>query len=117
MRLVLSIILLFIAVFGFGPIAAALVETNLAAAMGDIEQVRSLIIANPSRLEERTSTGMTPLMSAAASGEIEVVRFLISRSANLNALDNQGWTALEHAKRNNHQDLASFLAKSETEQP
>ena len=36
-------------------------------------------------------------MHAAAAGNVETVKFLISRGANIHATDNMRWTALHHA--------------------
>ena len=111
-RLVAFLLFFAAGMLSLSSVAFGLVDANLAAAMGDIEEVRSLVLAHPERIEERTVTGMTPLMSAAASGEMEVIRYLISQAANVHAVDNQGWTALKHAERNNHREIASFLIES-----
>ena len=44
----------------------------------------------------------TPLYYAAASGHIEVVKFLLGSGARKNAVDRDGWTAVHAAARYGH---------------
>ncbi|MDF1794932.1 MAG: ankyrin repeat domain-containing protein [Coxiellaceae bacterium] len=45
--------------------------------------------------------GVTPLMHAAQKGRMEVVEYLLAESADISAKDRYGWTAFDHAVRNN----------------
>lgn len=56
-----------------------------AAALGDLERVRSLLDANPSLLDERSADGYPPLGLAIFFGQPDVARFLIERGTDVNA--------------------------------
>ena len=53
--------------------------------------------------------GWTPLMSAAYSGHIEIVNFLLKLGANTKIKDKSGLTAMELAMRRNHLDIINLL--------
>jgi ankyrin repeat protein len=50
------------------------------------------------------------LAIAAALGNVETVRFLIERGANLNSQDDEGFTALMNACQNRHVEVVRMLA-------
>jgi ankyrin repeat protein len=58
----------------------------------------------PDVLEAVDDAGRTPLLTAAAIGNITIVELLIERGANVNASDNDGRSALHYAagKLNRH---------------
>jgi ankyrin repeat protein len=57
------------------------------------------------------SSGATPLIYTAQTGQVDVVKLLIAAKANLNASDVEGYTALLIAIRNNHREAAKLLVQ------
>ena len=53
--------------------------------------------------------GMTPLMSAAHSGNVTLVRFLLKYVINVNQEDKEGNTALYYAVEKGHLDVVKVL--------
>src|SRR5688500_16811768 len=53
--------------------------------------------------------GRTPLISAAARGDLEVVNVLVQRGADVNVKDKRGYTALFHAIEAMYDDVALVL--------
>ncbi len=88
---------------------AVAADPNMAAAMGDMEQLKSLLVASPSTIEARSGTGMTPLMSASAAGEKDIAKYLLSLSAKVNAQDDEGWSPLHHAAAEGREDVIKLL--------
>ncbi|NXO02033.1 ANKE1 protein, partial [Rhinopomastus cyanomelas] len=54
----------------------------------------------------------TPLMAACASGNIDVVQYLLEKGADVNTTDNFMWTPLHYACYNGHLDIAKLLVKA-----
>ncbi|NXG46894.1 ANKE1 protein, partial [Psilopogon haemacephalus] len=54
----------------------------------------------------------TPLIAACASGNREVLHYLLEKGADVNATDNFMWTPLHHACYNGHLDIAEVLVKA-----
>ncbi len=53
--------------------------------------------------------GHTALMSAAAAGQADVIRLLIEAGADVNAVDDEGASALSFARSNGHAEAATAL--------
>ena len=51
----------------------------------------------------------TPLILAAARGHLKCVSVLLKTGAHTNLYDRNGWTALDHAKKNGHSDVEYIL--------
>ncbi|KAI2038020.1 hypothetical protein LOZ47_003493 [Ophidiomyces ophidiicola] len=62
----------------------------------------------------KAARGWTPLILAAASGNLEVVKILLEAGANRTVLDSKGWTAQEHAAFRGHLYTANFLGPCNT---
>jgi ankyrin repeat protein len=80
-----------------------------AAERGHIEIVR-LLCDHGADIEARYIFGLRPLHRTARNGHISAAKELIEvRSADINARDDDGWTALSFARVNGHADVADYL--------
>ena len=82
---------------------------HYAAANGNLEQVKSHVLrgADVSAMDERLAG--TPLHLAAYYGRPDVVQFLISKGANVNARNKWNRTPLDEAVDRNHSEIAELL--------
>jgi ankyrin repeat protein len=64
----------------------------------------------PSLIDEADQNSFTPLMSAARSGNADVVTFLMRLKANRACVDSDGLTAQAHAKASGFDEIAELLA-------
>jgi ankyrin repeat protein len=62
-------------------------------------------------IELQNNNGLTALMIASRLSQKEIVRFLIERGANINAICNKGDTSLIIAARNNKESIVRLLIK------
>ena len=53
----------------------------------------------------------TPMHYAALQGQLEIVKFLITKVTNLEPKDKFGKTPLDRARQGGHQDIVDFLQK------
>ena len=83
-----------------------------AAAEGDLAQVKSKLGKN---VDVRGPYGWTPLHYAAIYNAPEVARFLMSRRARVNALDQRGMTPLHWASRKGHFVMVELLLKQKAD--
>ena len=75
---------------------------NVAVEKGDINAMSSILDEHPDRIEHRNQVGWTPLHVAAYAGQVDAMRFLIQRGADINAkwkpnTNDDDWTALHIA--------------------
>ena len=68
----------------------------IAAGAGHVDVLKAMQ-RGPSMLDLKAADGGTPAMSAAVHGYKEVLDYLISKNVDLNAQDEDGWTALHFA--------------------
>ena len=85
----------------------------IAAALGDLDQVRSMLDKDPSRIREQRPNGRRPLLTAIEFGREDIARLLLDRGADptwpeLNA-DRGG--ALREAARTGNRPLVELLLK------
>ncbi len=97
-------------------------EVMWAASGNDVSVVRALVNQSGASMTDRDSDGLTALMYAAKSGNIDVIKYLISLGSDVNAqsLTNglygpirlEGYTPLMYAARDNTDLAASVLLSS-----
>lgn len=63
------------------------------------------------QVNEVSSDGITPLMMAAMLGKTKQIPGLITAGANIDAIDERGWTALMYAASRNEVETVEFLLK------
>ena len=74
---------------------------------GDLDVVKKLVEYG-SDVNEK-SNGMNPLMVAARYNKVEIIKFLLSKGAILNAKDENGFTALKYAELSNAVEAIEVL--------
>ena len=79
-------------------------EIHLLAAAGDLQGVQELLEREPYWIMARDEHGWTPLHEAARGAHIEVLDFLLSKGAELNAQTFTGATPLYEAEKYNGKD-------------
>ncbi len=84
----------------------------------DLVEVNRIIDRNPARLEQRNRLGLTPFLTAAWEGNVEVLVGLVGRGANIHstwdtvATEDGRWSALHIAALRGHSDTARVLLKA-----
>jgi ankyrin repeat protein len=86
-----------------------------AAADGKIEQVK-LLISEGADVNEKTTTGDTPLHYAVRYGHEDVAELLISKGADVNAKSKFGYTPLDLAVMRGYTEIAELLRKHRTKE-
>jgi ankyrin repeat protein len=76
---------------------------------GDVAKVKTLISNNKELIHMNSEKGQTPLHLAVQKGNKEIVDFLISQGADINARDGEGNTPLISAISLKKTDIAKFL--------
>jgi len=85
------------------------VDIFQAAASGDVEQVSTLVTADPACASAPNPLGLTPLHYAARRGRRDVAILLLDKGANPNAKDKQKGTPLHAAARPGGEALVQLL--------
>lgn len=85
-----------------------------AAYAGDLEAIKDILKQDPGSINAVGGRGMTALIVAAKKGDLEMVRFLFDKGADLHACSHHG-TALSLAADNNWFDIVKFLIDSGAE--
>jgi ankyrin repeat protein len=87
-----------------------------AAKAGDVARIQEILKANPSLVGLRdTAFGATPLHWAALRGQLDAVRLLLAQGADVGALNNDGETALDVARRAKRTDVEGVLRAASTD--
>ena len=87
-------------------------DIHAAARAGDLGRLKSMLAAEPSLLDGRDGSGMTPLHHAAREKRREAVEFLLAAGADIKAADANQYTALHHAAFVGEPDVTGALLKA-----
>jgi ankyrin repeat protein len=82
---------------------------HVAAAKGDVEELKAFLAGDPSLLESTDSEGATPLHWAVAKEHLEASQFLVASGASVDAKDHQGESVLRTAARHGLSQIAALL--------
>lgn len=83
-----------------------------ASAFGNSSMLRSILSKNESLLNTKTKNNATPLHMAVVYDNIENIKYLVSQlKADINAQDNDGWTALYYAAANDKKEAYNLLLR------
>lgn len=82
---------------------------HAAAVARDIMAINAFIDGGMNPNAQNESDGRTPLISAAARGDLEVTNVLLERGADVNVKDKKGYTALFHAIEAMYEDVAMAM--------
>ncbi len=85
------------------------VDIWTAAAQGNIQAIKQHVSAGTDVDAKEPPGGSTPLLVAATFGQVEAVKFLIEKGANVNAGSNDGSTALHGAAFFCHTEIVKLL--------
>uniref|UniRef100_A0A8C9TBM8 Ankyrin repeat and sterile alpha motif domain containing 6 n=1 Tax=Scleropages formosus TaxID=113540 RepID=A0A8C9TBM8_SCLFO len=78
--------------------------------LGNSQLVREIVDEDPAQVNSANADGASPLMIAAVSGQLDVVRLLVERSADVDKQDGvHGWTALMQATYHGNKDVVKYL--------
>lgn len=83
-----------------------------ATANNDIEGVRFFSEAGPSIINQRNKGGATSLHIACREGNFDIVKILIDNGANVNIVDNEGWSPLMRASLASNAKIVELLLKN-----
>src|ERR1043166_2232723 len=84
-------------------------EVHMAIAAGDAERAKALIKNNPGLVSSRDEYGAMPLFTAARAGQTNLILFLISYKADVNATNRFGEAPLHEAVLRGHTGIATLL--------
>jgi ankyrin repeat protein len=104
-----------VAVYAKHPLGAAVLPDAIRVAViySRVEMVKLLLERGSNPNTTTTADGYTPLMQAASSARLELVKLLIDAAAELNAADQHGRTALDYAEmytsNEEHRTVVAFL--------
>ena len=99
-----------------GETGALRVKSQVAAAaeLGDLEELERLLKEDPQRAVELDDLGVCPLMFAAAGGQLDAIRLLLSYGADVLAKNPINWTVTLYACLGNHGDVVRWLVSAGT---
>jgi ankyrin repeat protein len=86
-----------------------------AAEQGFLDTVKTLIESNPQLINFSDEGGYTPLHKAAYNNQVEVLNYLITKGADLNAVSNSGSTPMHGAAFYGHAEAARALIENGAE--
>lgn len=77
----------------------------------------SSLLKNGIDANVRNSDGMTPLMAAASTGNLEIIRMLLARGARVHITNSLGETPFDIAMRSGHNEAAAVLQAAAVHAP
>ena len=83
-----------------------------ATANNDVDGVKFFSKAGALVINQRNKGGATSLHIACREGNFEIVKTLIDNGANVNIIDNEGWTPLMRASLNGNGEIVEILLKN-----
>lgn len=86
-----------------------------AAINGDLTTIRTLVADDPALVHAENEDDETPLFYAAYGGHTDVVKYLLDKGANPNAVSATGETALHFAAYAGHNEIVRMLVESEAD--
>jgi len=86
-----------------------------AAEQGDLAKVQALVEKNPELVQAKDKEQGTPLHSAAASGHIKIVEYLLSKGADVNARNAVNQNPLLYAAYHGHAEIVNLLLEKGAE--
>ncbi len=75
----------------------------------DEPQVATMLIRGGANVHYQNDRGQTALMMAAESGNIDLVKLLLSAKANVTERDKFGYNAPDYARKNGHENIVAYL--------
>lgn len=90
---------------------AGLTDIKTAITNGDATLVKSMIEGDKSLLESKIDTYFTPLNLASYEGKTDIVKYLLSKGADVKAKDKEGSTPLQNAAAKGHFDIVKMLVE------
>lgn len=89
---------------------------HAAATAGDIRKLEKILDADPHLVNAQDAHGWTPLMEAIRARKLDMMKFLVERGANVNAVTDDGHSVLEfsrrHSTKRNHNNPFSFFLQN-----
>lgn len=86
-----------------------------AVASNDINGVKFFAKAGPASINQKNFGGATALHIAAREGNLEIAKILIENGANVNAVDNEGWTPLMRSSLAANKEIVDLLLSKNTQ--
>ena len=90
----------------------AIGDLHLAVEKGDLSKVRQCLESGTNIECVRGKASFTVLHRAAEAGNKSMVRFLIQKKANVNAMAMQGWTPLDLAQKKEQFEVVQLLREN-----
>jgi len=87
-------------------------ELQKAVQNGDMERVRDILAADPSKVDREGPMGRTALHDAAKGGHREILRLLLAKGSDAAKPDENGATPMHEACANGHPHAATMIAEA-----
>ncbi|HQO09253.1 MAG TPA: ankyrin repeat domain-containing protein [Clostridiales bacterium] len=88
-----------------------LMDIKTAVTNGDLTLVRSMIEGDKSLLESKIDTYFTPLNLASYEGKTDIVKYLLSKGADIDTKDKEGSNPLQNAAARGHFEIVKLLVE------